>query len=320
MKEEEGIIFSDTSGQSLLDEARFIRQVRWRSTIRIILLSLLVLMVGFTALFVGTRILLNNQQNRISSYYSELVRFSEPNTVALPGSWQDTGWFGRQMQYHIIRIVGKRPVPVGTVTINFQIWGGERVMSNANSMAIIDNKEYLTPNMVPALMFYHPAGVPVKAYEHANPRDFDALENMSSDSTVTVEMALSFNRLLTKRELEEMLPDRVEPLWGAIATYSDEDIRKHPGLANRLVGVPLGKLLESGGYIQEADFPEALKSLSQIPSYSSKLLARTSVYLKNNGIRYYGVVVAGNPKSLLGLKDNPIISGAVKGITIRADE
>ncbi len=140
----------------------------------------------------------------------------------------------------------------------------------------------------------------------------DLLTKIARDSTV--EMALSFDRLLTRQEMEAVLPDEVQPLWGAISVYSSQEIAEDNYLARRLVGIPLGGFREGEYKITESEFADELEQLSRIPSYSSRLLERTAAYLKANGVRYYGVVVARSPEDLARLASNPLISAAVIGI------
>jgi hypothetical protein len=300
-----------TPNQNYLDEKRFLQRVRWRSTLRTVLLSLAVFVVGLITIYIAGNRLLSQQEGRITLFYDRLIRYSEPNTIALHGSSYNNTWFGRHKQFHFVRMVGNRPVPAGTVTIDFQVWGGEQFLRPLTPVfRSQDGREYLVPSMVPVLKFFHPAA-PGERLQ----RDFGLLKRVPKDATV--EMALSFKRLLTKEEMEEALPDGVQPLWGAISAYSDKEIGEKPYLARRLVGIPLGGFREGEPRIAEADFPKELKLLSQVPSYSSKLLARTAGYLEKNGIFYYGVVVAGKPDVLLGLEDDPIISGAVMGIVVQ---
>lgn len=297
--------------EATLDEGRFLRQVRWRSGLRTALISFAVLVTVLLATLVVKGHLLGRQEGRISMFYDSLIRYSEPNTLAVPGSGHDLGWLSRQKEYHLFRMVDTRPVPIGTVTVDFQVWGGEQFLDPSRSVVRVeDGREYLLPNMVPALRFFHPA-----AEKDALPRDFDLLAGIPRDATV--EMALSFNRLLTRREMEAVLPDGIRPLWGAISAYSDEEIAKKGHLAGRLVGIPLGGFRMGEGRITEDEFAGELDRLSRVPSHSSQQLERTSGYLKANGIRYYGVVVAGSPEDLSRLADSQLISAAVLGIVAR---
>ncbi|GAB6274518.1 MAG: hypothetical protein STSR0004_13810 [Peptococcaceae bacterium] len=87
-----------------LDERRFLRRVQWRSTWRMVLIALGVVMVSSALLFVWTRYLLNEQGDRIDNFYPDLVRFSTPNTIAIRGPWQDVGWLGQQREYLLVRV------------------------------------------------------------------------------------------------------------------------------------------------------------------------------------------------------------------------
>lgn len=309
----------------VLDEARFLRQVRWRSTMRNILIAALVVGVALIGTFIGTRYLLNYQEDRIASFYAELVRYSEPNTTAIAGAGYDVGWFSRQKEYHLFRTVGRKPVAVGTVSVNFQIWGGEQFWDPGRHIVRAnDGRNYLPPAMVPALQFYNPmlTGLNLPAETAALvqpqklPREFDRLASLPKD--YQVEIALSFNRPLSREEVTALLPAGVDPLWGAIEVYSKEEIARQPYLANRLVGKPLGTSLEGEAELTDAQFITRLEDLARVPGYSAKNLARTAAYLKANGVKYYGVVVAGRPDDLARLAANPAIAAAVTGIVVTA--
>lgn len=305
--------------QSFLDETRFLRRVRWRSTVRTALIALAVVIVSFALLWVCTRRALVAQENRISFFYPQLVRYSTPNTIAIPGPGYDVGWLGRQKEYILVRMVGGHPVFVGTAKAIFQVWGGEQFFEPSQTMIRVEGgPTYLLPGAVPELRFYSPA----VEHQEGIPRQFDKLAGIPEDRTV--EMALSFSRLVTRQEIEGVLPRGVEPLWGAIAAYGMEDIeearREDPwraySLAHRIVGIPLGGFREGEPRIREEDFPAELRRLSEIPSYSSDLLKRTAEYLAKNGIRYYGVVVEGKPGDLGKLAQEPLILGAVLGCVV----
>lgn len=66
--------------------------------------------------------------------------------------------------------------------------------------------------------------------------------------------------------------------------------------------------------MDEKEFLKQLEQLSNLQSYSSTNLKRTVNFLKEKGIKYYGVVVVGHPESLQKLSSNSIIRGAVLGI------
>jgi len=70
----------------MLDEPRFLRQVRWRSTLRTILLALVVVTTVLLVIVIGTELLLQRQEERISMFYDKLIRYTEPNTIAIAGN------------------------------------------------------------------------------------------------------------------------------------------------------------------------------------------------------------------------------------------
>ncbi|WP_422447577.1 sigma factor regulator N-terminal domain-containing protein [Thermoanaerobacterium sp. DL9XJH110] len=304
--------FENDANNIRFDEKNFLRKARLKSTLRIILISLGVAIGVFMLSFVLPEILLQNQENRINEFYPDLVKFSEPNTIALRGKSYNVRLFGRQLEYYLIRLIADKPYPAGTTTVDFDIWGGEQTMSNpafsvlqASKLSISipeGAKEYIAPYAVPKLRFYHPAA------NHENiAREFDALKNIPRDNLV--EMALSFKKPLTFDEMKALMPGDLKLMWGAVSVFKDEDYKKKNYLDERLVGNPY--LADRNG---EKEFVNDLERLGNIPSYHSDNIKRTTDYLKENGIKYYGVVAVGSPSSLEKLSSNQMITGAVLGI------
>lgn len=300
------------------DEKAFLRRARFKSIFRIALISFGVTIGIFVLLFVIPEVMLNNQENRIDSFYPDLVKFSQPNTYAIPGESYNVRLFGRQKKYYLLRLVGNKPYPAGMTTVDFDAWGGEQTKGN-NSFCVNElsinkplstgipegAKKYLAPYAVPELEFYHPAA----NYEKII-REFDTLEKISNDNLV--EMAISFKKPLTLDEIKATIPGDLKLMWGVISVFEDKDYGENSYLSERIVGNPyLGSI---GG---EKEFIKEIERLSDIPSYHSDNLKRTVRYLKENGIKYYGVVVVGSPDILLKLSSNQIITGAVLGLVTR---
>jgi len=315
----------NSSDDITFDEKAFLRKARFKSIIRITLISLCVAIGIFVLSFVIPEIMLGNQENRINSFYPNLVKFTEPNTFALSGESYNVRLLGRQKKYYLFRLIGDKPHPAGTITVDFDAWGGEQTNGN-NYFSVSNSKEYLIPYAVPKLRFYNPAA----SYEKII-REFDTLKNIPKNQLV--EMAISFNKPLTLDEIKVMMPQDLKLMWGAVRVFKDEDYEnavknaeekaKKNGriltqedkenikrnLAERLVGNPY--LDSTNG---EKEFIQELEVLVNIPSYHSNNIKRTVSFLKENGIKYYGVVVVGSPESLEKLSSNPMITGAVLGI------
>lgn len=308
------------STEPVFNEREFLRKARLRSVLRITLISLAVAIGVLLLAFVLPEIMLQKQENRLDCLYPELIRFSEPNTVALGGESYGVRWLGRQKRYYLLRLVGDKPCAAGTLTLDFDAWGGEQSKGHY-TFCVLDPDEplirrypgistglpegakvYLAPYAVPRLEFYHPA----VNYEKIR-REFGVLETIPRDNLV--EMALSFSRPLTLDEMRALLPKELKPMWGAVCAFEDQAYRKNPYLARRLVGNPYLESPEG-----EKEFITALEALSRIPSYHSDNLKRTVVFLREHGVRYYGVVAVGDPATLQELSRNESITGAVLGI------
>jgi len=301
------------------DEKSFLHKARLKSVLRMTLISLGVVAGAFILAFVVPETMLQNHENRIDSFYPDLVKFSEPNTFALSGESYNVRLFGRQKEYYLFRLIGSRPYPAGTVTVDFDAWGGEQTSGNKsfsllNADFVIDPavsvppekaKEYLVPYAVPKLKFYHPAA----KYDNIT-REFDELDNIPGD--YLVEMALSFKKALTLNEIRAMMPKDLKLMWGAACVFKDEDYEKKSYLAEHLAGNPY--LNNANG---EKEWLEQIEWLGSIPSYSADDLKRTAAYLKENGIKYYGAVVVGSPDTLVKLSADQMVTGAILGITTR---
>lgn len=306
------------------DERAFLRKARFKSVLRIVLISLGITISIFILLFVIPEVVLQNRENRIDSFYPDLVKFSQPNTYAIPGESYNVRLFGRQKKYYLFRLIGNKPYPAGMITVDFDVWGGEQTKGNTSfcvnepsinrpldvysklSTVIPEGaKKFLVPYAVPKLEFYHPA----TNYEKII-REFDALENIPNDNLV--EMAVSFKKPLTLDEIKAIIPGDLKLMWGAVSVFADKDYEKNSYLSEKLVGNPYLDNING-----EKEFIKELERLSDIPSNHSDNLKRTIRYLKENGIKYYGIVVVGSPDSLLKLSSNQIITGAVLGLGTR---
>ncbi|HBT49884.1 MAG TPA: hypothetical protein DEA61_08745 [Caldanaerobacter subterraneus] len=305
-------------GDIPFDEKAFLRKARFKSILRIIIISLIIAIGVFVLTIIISEMMLQNQENRINSFYPDIVKFTEPNTFAISGESYNVRLFGRQKEYYLLRLIGNKPYPAGIVTVDFDIWGGEQFKGD-KSFCVIETdhiipyskistaipegtKEYLAPYAVPKLKFYNPA---VK-YDKVI-REFDVLKNIPNDNLV--EMALSFDRPLTLSEIKTIIPEDLKLMWGAVLVFEENHYKEKNYLAERLVGNPYIDSRDG-----EKEFLKQLEQLSNLQSYSSTNLKRTVSFLKEKGIKYYGVVVVGHPESLQKLSSNSIIRGAVLGI------
>ncbi|HHV78369.1 MAG TPA: hypothetical protein GXX40_01925 [Firmicutes bacterium] len=312
---------SENIARTQFDEKTFLRRARAASTLRTLAISFGVVVLVLVGFYVLTEIALQYHEARIDNFYPELVRLTEPNTVALSGKRYDVRLFGRQKEYYLIRLIGEKPCPAGTVTVDFDVWGGEQTLGNYSfsirpshdgagdsslevSASIPEGaKEYIAPLAVPRLQFYYPVGEEDRVI-----REFETLRSVGDDSLV--EMAISFREPLTLEQVRSAVPSEVRIMWGAVWAFSDEEYRENSYLATRrIVGNPCMESREG-----EQEFIRALDRLSTVCGYHSQNIKRTLDFLKTNGVRYYGVVVVGQAKSVAKLASSSMVTAAVLGI------
>ncbi|MBN1630150.1 MAG: anti sigma factor C-terminal domain-containing protein [Thermoleophilia bacterium] len=343
----------DVADAPSLDEATFIKKARRRSTRRILLLSgglTLAAVIVLAAIVVLWNWRLNAEAERIDSYYCSLVPVAYPNTrIMLPGTTRSR-FPGAVNEYTAYRTVGDVIVPAGEVSVEFDVWGGEQFRGvfddrgYGDSLARGDNgRRFVSSQPARALGFLAPAGA-----AHAKTESTDlassqpesvaqeeellgvwAAETASSLSRLssappdsTVEMAVSFDGTISLAEVESLLGQNVELLWGATWVYSD-DAQPWELWDAHLVGVDFTwEVVELSGFSRthqdaEDDLVETLRSIAKrAPDGTAYRCSQSAGYLEQHGVRYFGVVVCGHPKAALALAHNPSVSAVSLGFVV----
>ncbi len=336
-----------------LDEAKFIKKAKRRSTRRILFLSgglTLAAVIVLAAIVVLWNWRLNAEAERIDSYYCNLVPVAYPNTrIMLPGTTRSR-FPGAAHEYTAYRTVGDVLVPAGEVSVEFDVWGGEQVrgvfddQGYGDSLARGDNgRRFVSSQPARALGFLAPAGAANAQTESTDPASGQpdsatlekellaawAAETESSLSRLssappdsTVEMAVSFGGTVSLAEVESFLGQDLELLWGATWVYSD-DAQPWELWGAHLVGVDFTwEVVELSGFLRthqdaEDDLVEALRSIAKrAPDGTAHLCSQSASYLEEHGVRYFGVVVCGHPEAALALAHNPSVSAVSLGFVV----
>jgi hypothetical protein len=336
-----------------LDEAEFIKSAKHRSTRRILLLSgglTLAAVIVLAAVVVLWNWRLDAEAERIDSYYCNLVSVSCPNTrIMLPGTMRSR-FPGAVNEYTAYRTVGDVLVPAGEVSVEYDVWGGEQtrgVFSDqgyGDSLARGDNgRRFVSSQPAPALGFLAPVGAAYAKGESTESASSQpgsatleeellavwAAETESSLSRLSsappdsmVEMAVSFGSAISLAEVESLLGQDLELLWGATWVYAG-DVRPMGLYAGHLVGVDFSwEVVEPSGFTRthqdaEDDLVETLRSIAtRAPDGTAYLCRQSAGYLEEHGVRYFGVVVCGHPAAALALAHNPSVSAMSLGFVV----
>lgn len=328
------------------DEAAFIRRAERRSVARTLIVSALVAVL--TVVLVGLAglawiRLINWQAQRITAYYEEVIRVTQPNSEVSGG--RPWGEFpGATMILSVYRRVGGAVIPAGEITARFYPWGGESFSGPEHLEDMSDGRLLIVPGATTDLMFLEPpvGGGDVSQVRDAELRDttFMGLFARARTSSMarlaaappsaTVEVAVSFDDVMSLEALKERLGPDLQLAWGAVragdaaASVDGSGVVHKAGttwqprfLENRAFGISFGHgdaESRDGSTDQQAARLEELETLaSDVPGPLGRELRKQSSYIKNNGVQYYGAVVIGSPAAALNLADSPDVSTITLG-------
>ncbi len=303
-----------------------IRRARRLSLLRSAMVSLLVSVGVIILLLVTNHLVLDAVSKRIALGEEAAILYTYPNTYSSGGlaerSW---GLFGGHVRFTLYRIVGYTPVRLGDRIVTFG-WIGvtDRFPSARTAGPILDSEEevYDSSTLAPCLRFYHPA----VEYDSL-PIDLARLTGAGKD--IVAEVAISLDRPYSVAELQSLLPPGVEARWYAVNIWARREqvpgfaLPEGPGgsgavnhpLLRGIVGFPAFSGLFSFGRDDGTAFLEALRHLARIRGPGQQLLRQAEVYVREHGVRVYGVVVTGKAPDLLQLQGRPWIRAADLGLT-----
>jgi len=322
--------------------SKVLQKAKLFTFIRTVTISFVVFVLLSGALVVLNSIMLG----RIAT--KELISEHLFDTVARPniyqGQYQVThGFLAGEIAYVTYRIVGTRPVYNGSYRIDFSlipltfgIYGTGR--GQLNRIEVAGGYHYFNRAGQREMIFFHPA-IQYQTY----PNDLDSLEAIGPDKYL--EMALSFDRDYSFKEVQAMLPGEVKIAWYWVDTYNQDNLAGMKGRylarigpdgqptgekeffppeymhANRIYGM---RGLSSEGEIIDdprPNFVEAIKTgMKREGRYQSQFQRLFSALSNDKGeiavadLRIIGVVVTGDTASLSQLQGKDYLKAASLGI------
>lgn len=328
------------------DEAAFIRRAERRSVGRTLAISSLVAVLTVVLLGFGRLAwtkLVNWQAQRITAYYEEVIRVTQPNSE-VSGERPRGEFPGATMILSVYRRVGGAIIPAGEITARFYPWGGESFSGPEHLEDMSDGRLLIAPGATADLMFLEPpvGGGDVSQVRKAERGDttFMGLFARARTSSMarlaaappsaTVEVAVSFDDVMSVEALQERLGADLRLVWGAVRAGDVADSIDGSGvvhktgttwsprlLENPVFGIPFGHgdvVAGDGWADQQARRLEELGSLaSDVPGPLGHKLRKQSSYIKSNGVQYYGAVVIGSPAAALNLANSPDVSTITLG-------
>lgn len=343
MKDEEKLTetfdFNSNKTRKILKKAKIL------TLVRTITISLLVFVLLSAAVVITNAVMLNRiaMDELANEQIFDLV--ARPNTYMSQYQVND-GFLTGELEYVTYRIVGNRPVYNGTYKIKYKIIPivpgiyGYSERGQLTQIEVENGYSYYNKVGQREMKFYHPY-IEYEAYQN----DLAMLEGIGEDKYL--EMALSFDREYSFKEVQSMLPDGIKVVWYWVNTYNEEDLDKIKGhykevisddrqktgekeyqeprilFANEVYGM---KGVTSTGRIIDdpyCSFVEAINAgLNRKNSYQSQFkklydnLRNGKDEITKDDIRIIGVVVTGDTASMKVLKDKEYIKASTLGIVI----
>ncbi|MBE5105813.1 anti-sigma factor [Bacillus thuringiensis] len=257
----------------------------------------------------------------IRSVPSLALEATIPNSRVMGGGTSVEAFFRTNSHFDLVRTVGKKEMPLGTVETKSFL-----------SSVDVTNQAWMNPFYQPKLFFVHPKTKQGDYLKESSKKVWDTLAKVH-DGTVA-EVAISFDKSYTLKELEPLLYSIFEaqelpptPVWYALDTGQEktnvEDYILHGGEA---IGfpehvrfldsdtdrkkTPEDKVIEMMHIL--STHKKTVSKITALPEKELKLDQRYK-YVKDNGVKVYGIVITGPSKELLKLQNSPHVRYATLG-------
>ncbi len=334
----------------ILDETAFIRRAERRSFRRTLIVAIGVALVTLVVLgvgWLGWRAAIDRQAQRILEYYPTLAQMTKPNNQVSGSGLVQRDFPGATMRLNAYRRVGAAVVPAGEIGVHFYPWGGASFTDPEHLADTSDGRFMIVPGTTPDLVFLEPpvgggnaaeiqnAKPEDGAFSHtfANARATSIAKLQSTPPSANVEVAVSFDDVMSLEELQRRLGGNVHLAWGALRVGSaGESVDGDTGVVQQagttwwphfpgmsgIVGIAFVAADEEAGgespAQREASQLSEFRALArQARGFGARSLRNQSEYLAREGAKYYGAVVIASPEAALALAQSPDVSTVTLG-------
>ncbi|PGY50483.1 anti sigma factor C-terminal domain-containing protein [Priestia megaterium] len=295
---------------SIFDEKslhRTLKKAKYIALLRTVFISALVVCFVITVLIKGNDYFINTQGNKLTERFikENHVRMS-PNTFTNTDTIS-TGILKGTIKSEVFKVIEDKVIPWGTEEITYDFHGNFNASFSTHSTIVNDTTMYHIPNGQREMLFY----VPKYKYKvYAN--DFGMIKDYPDDKYM--EMAISFDKNYTLKEVQKMLPKSTHQTWYWVDNYAKfTGHRSEPESGRWLLGISkpspqLGVKLTTNKVKTEAEFLNEIQKTD--PEESKNLKNR-----QKNGL-IIGVVVTGTKEEILPLRNKPYVKAASLGAVV----
>jgi hypothetical protein len=244
-----------------------------------------------------------------------------PNSRVMGGGTSVEAFFRTNSQFDLVKTVGKKEIPLGTIETKSFL-----------SSLDVTNKSWMNTFYQPKLFFVHPKTEQGDYLKESSKKVWDTLAKVH-DGTVA-EVAISFKKAYTLKELEPLLYSVFEaqelpptPVWYALDTGQEKTTAgdfiltggeavgfpEHVRFLNSETDTqktPEDKVIEMMRIL--STHKKTVSTIAMLPESELNLDKRYK-YVKDNGVKVYGIVITGPSKELLKLQNSPHVRYATLG-------
>ncbi len=265
----------------------------------------------------------NNMKNfsEVNEIPALALEATIPNSRSTGGSTKIKTFFRTENEMNLVKTVGKKEFPIGTVT-----------MSSFLSSVTATNQSWANRAYSKKVSFVHPKIKEEASLKESPKKVWDTLGKIH-EGTVA-EVAISFDKAYTLQEVESILYSAFEaqempptPVWYALETgqerIDEEDFILH---GREVIGfsehINLPDNEAERPKTKEDEVIEMMRILSEHKKIVSEAtqthekelnLDKRYQYVKDNGVKVYGIVITGPSKELLKLQNSPHVRYATLG-------
>ncbi|MHA2960514.1 anti sigma factor C-terminal domain-containing protein [Priestia megaterium] len=295
---------------SIFDEKslhRTLKKAKYKAILRTVFISVLVVSFVIGLFVKGNNYFIASKGDKITDrIITENLVMMSPNTYTNTDTIS-IGVLKGTIKSEVFKVIEDKVIPWGAEDITYDLLGNLNASFSTSSTIVNETTVYHIPNGQREMLFY----VPKYKYKlYAN--DFDMIKKYPNNKYM--EMAISFNKNYTLKEVQKMLPISAHQTWYWVDNYAKSTVyRGGPENGRWLLGISkpspqLGAQLTTTKIKTEADFLNELKKTD--PGESKNLKNR-----QKNGL-IIGVVITGTKKELLALRNEPYVKAASLGAVV----
>jgi hypothetical protein len=327
-----------------IDDNKFqdtIKKAKKKITMRNILISVIVTIGVFIIFLVGWLSFMGLSQANAIQDEELYSRISSPNIYEIGYQIDNNGLIEGTLSFARYKMVGDIPIDWYDDIINYNLFG-------YSSKRLGDYSYVQTTDKIDGLPRYYDRDVKERIIQFYHPNvgykkirnDIDQLKNI--DSNKEIEIAISFDKGYSPKDVRELLPKDVSLKWYWLDTYTENDERLKDHIFKEKDGkiVNLGSdpiipdhiygfnETNEGGLSSEETFLRDLKDGINIigkKDYAEEFklindnLRGDSKQPKVSDLKIIGVIVTGSPSQLESLKNLKQVRASVFGAIVEKD-